>query len=285
MGAPVEFVPREILQPVTTMLDGGRFRTNCGQWTDDTSMALCLATSLIESRGFSAKDQMERYYKWLTTGYLSSKETAFGIGQTVFRALTKYCNALEPYCGSTSHDSAGNGSLMRLAPVPLFYYPDEELMLHYSAESSRTTHGAVECLEANRIFGKMLHSTLCSYTKNDILHSYKRNDISSESLHEICEGNYFEKQEEDIYSTGYVVHTLEAALWCFRKTNSFREALLKAVNLGGDTDTIGAVCGQIAGAFYGVESIPDEWKVHLYKKEFIIDLARQLFYSKENRHL
>lgn len=160
LGAPVEFMPRGSFPPVKALRGGGKFMIAKGQWTDDTSMALCMATSLLECEGFDPLDQMERYYQWATTGYLSSRGYAFGIGKTVGNALTVYHQTKQPYCGRRVPRSAGNGALMRLAPVPLYYYPEMGKIEHYSAESAKTTHGTEECLSANRIFGRMLGMAL-----------------------------------------------------------------------------------------------------------------------------
>ena len=140
LGAPVEFMPPGTFEPVKGFRSGGRFNLDPGQWTDDTSMALCLAESLIECNGFDPKDQMDRYLKWVKDGYLSSTGYCFDIGQTCSRALANYRFTGDPFSGPTHERSAGNGSLMRLAPIPLFYFNDPEKAIYYAGESSRTTH-------------------------------------------------------------------------------------------------------------------------------------------------
>ena len=148
VGTTVEFKPRGTFAPVEDMVGRGPFGLQPGQWTDDTSMALCLASSLIGKDEFHAEDQMLRYVKWRDEGYLSSKGYCFDIGNTVRSALNHYEKTGDPYAGSTDEYSAGNGSIMRLAPIPMFYYPHQDKILHYAGESSRTTHGAHECLDA-----------------------------------------------------------------------------------------------------------------------------------------
>jgi ADP-ribosyl-[dinitrogen reductase] hydrolase len=156
LGTTLEFHPRGTFALQITITGGGPFHLQPGQRTDDTSMALCLATSLREMGGFDARDQMDRYCRWQDEGYLSSTGECFDIGATVAAALARYRRDGNPYAGSDDPYSAGNGSIMRLAPVALYYYPDEELAVHYAAESSRSTHAALECLDACRLLAAML---------------------------------------------------------------------------------------------------------------------------------
>ena len=144
VGTTVEFRARGTFSPVTDMTGGGPFSLNAGEWTDDTSMALCLAASLTEIGIFDAKDQMERYCRWYHQGYLGSNGRCFDIGNTVRSALSKFEATGNPFSGSNDPRSAGNGSIMRLAPIPMFYYPDSQKIWDYSAESSRTTHGSID---------------------------------------------------------------------------------------------------------------------------------------------
>ena len=275
-GATVEFKRPGTFSAPTEMMGGGPFELQPGKWTDDTSMALCLATSLVESKGFDAKDQMDRYLKWHETGYLSSNGTCFDIGRTVYNALRNYKRSREPFSGSTDPKTAGNGCLMRLVPVVLFFYPDRELVLRYSAESSRTTHGAEECLDACRLFGDMLFRTLEGADKEAILLGSPKEIVGSDALKSIALGGYFKKESNEIYATGYVVQSLEAALWSFWNSDSFEQAILTATNLGHDTDTTAAICGQIAGTFYGESAIPSRWLDRLVMKEKIGKLAEML---------
>lgn len=276
LGASVEFSPRGTFPPVTDMVGGGPFGLQPGQWTDDTSMALCLAVSLVEREGFDPHDQMTRYLRWWQEGYPSSTGTCFDIGNTVRRALSRYRETGDPFAGPTDPHSAGNGCIMRLAPIPLFFYPDLEAAAHFAAESARTTHGAQECLDASRLFARMLVRALAGASKEEVLLADRDTFQGRPNIVALARGEYLEKPEEAIVGSGYVVRSLEAALWCFAHTNSFREAVLKAVNLGDDADTTGAVCGQIAGAFYGLAGIPTAWREKVAMKDFIISLADQL---------
>lgn len=155
IGTTVEFMPRGSFPKVTEMTGGGPFGLNAGEWTDDTSMALCLGASLLE-KGFDLHDQIQRYTRWHRHGYMSSTGQCFDIGIATRRALNSYHSTGNPESGSTDPRSAGNGCIMRLAPVPIRYANDLQMAIHLSAEQSKTTHGALECLEASKIFGGIL---------------------------------------------------------------------------------------------------------------------------------
>jgi ADP-ribosyl-[dinitrogen reductase] hydrolase len=267
------------------MVGGGPFNLKPGEWTDDTSLALCLATSLIEKNGFDPVDQIERYCRWRDEGYLSSNGECFDIGNTTNTALDSFNSTGNPFSGPTEPTTAGNGSIMRLAPVPMVYRANMKDVVHYSAESSRTTHGAREAVDACRLFGKQIAMALTGESKEEILFhacdEVMQMDSLSSSIAGIASGDYRTKQDSEIVGSGYVVKSLEAALWCFFKTDNFKDAILKSVNLGDDADTTAAVCGQIAGAFYGMEGIPDEWLARLAKREMIEKMALELFQAKE----
>lgn len=259
VGTTVEFRPRGRFQPLTDMIGGGPFQLEPGQWTDDTAMALCLAASLVELGHFDPDDQMRRYVRWWQEGYMSCTGACFDIGNTVRAALQKYLATGQPYAGSTDTYSAGNGCLMRLAPVPMFFYPNRDAILQFSGDSSRTTHGASECVEASRLFGAMLYQAFSGADKDSILVGHGLNDLESPDLRAVAQVEYRDKSVNEIRGTGYVVASLEAALWCFHRTDNFRDAILAAANLGDDADTTAAICGQIAGAYYGDTGIPGDW--------------------------
>jgi ADP-ribosyl-[dinitrogen reductase] hydrolase len=274
LGAPVEFLPRGTFPPVETLTGGGKFQLKPGEWTDDTSMALCLASSLIEKQAFDPENQMQKYLKWAEDGYLSCKDYCFGMGKTVFQALVRYKKTGAPYSGNTDPKSAGNGCVMRLAPVVLFYYPDHQSVVHFSGESSKTTHGALECIDACRLFGNILFKALSGHPKSEILSADPFFESPGNGLcrniQKIANGNYKSKSSTGISGSGYVVESLEAALWCFYTTETFKEAVLKAVNLGQDADTTAAICGQLAGAYYGIDGISKEWIEKIAMNEFIL---------------
>ena len=279
VGTTVEFSPRGTFEPVTDMVGGGPFRLEPGEWTDDTSMALCLATSLVECNGFDAGDQMRRYTNWYRNGYLSSNGECFDIGNTVTGALHRFEHTGDPFSGSTEPNSAGNGCLMRLAPVPMHYFPDGRATAHFARQSSRTTHGAALCVDACDLFATAVHRALLGQDKETILF-HEFDAIAPESpLAGVASGDYRDKSRDDIRGTGFVLHSLEAALWCFWRHDSFEAAILEAANLGDDADTTAAICGQIAGAYYGESSIPEPWLDRLVMRDDIRDLADRLHHT------
>ena len=284
VGTTVEFRPPGSFPPVTDMVGGGPFRLNPGEWTDDTSMALCLADSLIACGGFDPGDQIERYLRWRDDGYLSSNGRCFDIGITVSDALNRHRDTGEPFAGSTDPNSAGNGSLMRLAPVPLFFASDPEHAIDMSGESSRTTHGAATCVDACRYFGGLILGALRGESKEILLSPgyspvpglWGRLILCPE-IYEIAAGSFESKEPPEIVGSGYVVKSLEAALWAFRKSSTFRDGCLLAVNLGDDADTTAAIYGQIAGAHYGVDGIPATWRENIAEGPLITKLANGLW--------
>jgi ADP-ribosyl-[dinitrogen reductase] hydrolase len=277
VGTTVEFRPRGSFRPVTGMTGGGPFSLEPGQWTDDTSMALCLAASLVERGGFDAADQMQRYCSWMDEGYLSATGECFDIGMTVSAALRRFRETGDPFSGSTHPRTAGNGCLMRLAPVPMFYFGDRDAAIEHAGHSARTTHGAQECVEASRLFGAMLWLALSGADKEEILLGHGITGLQSQRLASIAAGDYRAFDATAIRGNGYVVDSLEASLWCFASTSTFEDAILCAANLGDDADTTAAICGQLAGAFYGVTAIPEQWRSRLAMAGTIRVLADRLF--------
>lgn len=275
VGTTVEFSPRGSFAPVTGMTGGGPFNLQPGQWTDDTSMALCLAESLILKGEFNPADQMARYLNWWQWGYLSSTGSCFDIGMTVRTALQHFADTGNPYSGDTSPRTAGNGSLMRLAPVVLFAYPDVDAAIQLAADSSRTTHGAPEAVESCQLFAALLCSALAGIKKEALLASIGWQP-SEPKLRELASGSLIAKPESQIRGTGYCVDSLEASLWCFFHTDSFEAAVLRAANLGDDADTTAAITGQLAGAYYGVEAIPPAWLAPLAMRADMEEMAIRL---------
>lgn len=277
VGTTVEFRPRGSFALVTGMTGDGPFSLEPGQWTDDTSMALCLAASLVERGGFDAADQMQRYCRWMEGGYLSATGECFDIGMTVSAALRRFQETGDPFSGSTHPRTAGNGCLMRLAPVPMFYFGDRDAAIEHAGHSARTTHGAQECVDASRLFGAMLWLALSGAGKEEILLGHGITELQSQRLASIAAGGYRKFDATAIRGNGYVVDSLEAALWCFAGTPTFEEAILCAANLGDDADTTAAICGQLAGAFYGATAIPEHWRLQLAMAGTIRELADRLF--------
>lgn len=291
VGTTVEFMPPGSFPLVEDMVGGGPFGLNVGEWTDDTSMALCLADSLLTCKGFDAGDQMDRYVRWWKEGYLSSNGRCFDIGGTVSQALRRYQQTGNPLSGSTDPHSAGNGSLMRLAPVPLYFAADAEKAVHWSAQSSKTTHGAVACLDACRYFGGLIVGALRGVTKEELLSEmyspvpglWIRSPLCP-AINAIAMGSFKHKDPPQIKGTGYVVDSLEAALWAFHRSTNFKDGCLMAVNLGHDADTTAAIYGQLAGAFYGVEGIPAPWLERLTMLDHIMQQTQWLYIHSSNSH-
>jgi ADP-ribosylglycohydrolase len=283
VGTTLEFKPPGSFEPVRDMVGGGPFHLRAGEWTDDTSMALCLAESLVERQGFDAQDQMRRYVRWKDEGHYSVKDYCFDIGGTVARALSRFKQTDEPFAGSTDPFTAGNGSIMRLAPVPLAYAGHPAQAIAQAGESSRTTHGAQTAVDACRYLAALIVGALGGAAREELLSehyspladSWKAQPLCPE-IEEIAAGSFKRKSPPEIQGTGYVVQSLEAALWAFHHSTDFAEGCLLAVNLGHDADTTGAVYGQLAGAFYGEQAIPAQWRAKLALRAEIERLADRL---------
>lgn len=293
LGTTVEFSAPGTFQPVEDLVGGGVFQLEAGQWTDDTSMALCLAESLIEQQQFDAADQMRRYVKWFRDGYLSCKGYCFDIGNATREALLAFERTGEPFSGPEDPYTAGNGSIMRLAAVPMRYAAQPEQAVRYAELSSRTTHGAAEAVAACGILAAMVVSALHGAPKAEVLaaEAYRsRRDAAAMSprLAAVLDGSYQHKQPPEIKGSGYVVESLEAALWAFAHSSTYKEGALLAVNLGNDADTTAAVYGQLAGAYYGYAAIPEAWRQQLAMRGRIEHYADQLLaqaYSESARRI
>lgn len=283
VGTTLEFRAPGTFRPISDLVGGGPFNLEPGEWTDDTSMALCLAESLIECGGFDPADQMRRYVRWYREGYLSSNGRCFDIGGTVKSALEQFERTGQAISGSRDPHTAGNGSIMRLAPVPLFFARSPEMAVEISGESSRTTHGARTAVDACRYLGALIVGAVQGTGRDELLSPlyspvpgyWARRPLVSE-IKEIARGSFKTRNPPQIRGTAYVVQSLEAALWAFHRTESFRDGCLAAVNLGEDADTTGAVFGQIAGAFYGYPGIPEPWRTRIAHNDLIDSFARRL---------
>jgi ADP-ribosylglycohydrolase/protein-tyrosine phosphatase len=272
LGTAVEFQAPGSFAPLVDMVGGGSFRLPLGAWTDDTSMALCLAESLIECGGFDPEDQLRRYLRWYRQGYWSSTGVCFDIGNATRAALERFERTGEAFPGDADRDAAGNGPLMKLAPVPLAYAADPAAAVAHAAESARTTHGARQAVDAARYFAAVLVGAL--HGADDLA---PIDALGAEPLHpevaRVAAGSYREKEPPAIEGSGYVVRSLEAALWAVHRTETYADAVLAAANLGDDADTTAAIAGQLAGALYGVEAIPAKWRAALAMRERIEELA------------
>ncbi|CAF3719124.1 unnamed protein product, partial [Rotaria sordida] len=319
LGACVEFRPHEYLtaHPVKNLMGGGTWGLEKGQFTDDTSMALCLATSLIARRDFVPYDQLVRYKWWYQYGYMSSTGKCFDIGAATRQSIIQFEKNQKDFANKTSipidymdflcdqnclsefnvycseAGVAGNGALMRLAPVPLFFYRNPKKAVEYAGISGKITHGDDKVYDACRFYAALIIGALQHKSKNELLKEtfYTENKtwFGDKDLHpdirKISDGSYKKKRgyEDGIRGKGYIISALEAALWAFwSDEDSFEKGVLKAINLGDDTDTTAAIYGQLAGAYYGYKALPEEWLEHMYGKRFIKCLSKWIVYEGEN---
>lgn len=271
LGTTLEFASRDTRPHQSEITGGGPFNLRPGQWTDDTSMALALADSLLSVGEYDPTDLMDRFVSWWKEGAYSSTGTCFDIGVTTSSALDMYIALGRPEIGSHSPDTAGNGSIMRLAPAVLYGFPDVDTAADIAVRQCKTTHGAAECLEACDIMARILVSHIWGRPIEDFRGRYHSSGIKN-----IASRGWTGKSRDAIKSTGYVVDTLEAALWADARTENFEQALILAVNLAGDADTIGAVTGQICGARYGMAGIPKRWLEKIHDLDVIVDMAERL---------
>ena len=300
MGFPVQFFSREQAKTanVTKMLAHWTGNYPAGTWSDDTSLSLALADSLGETDSIDYDDIMRRFLLWLEGGSYTPKGKTFDIGQTCFNAIERFKKGVPPLeCGGQKERECGNGSLMRISPL-VFYIqkkfgerafenPQVFELIH---NVSRLTHAHPIALLGCDIFVAMLFSLLNGTEKEKaLLFAYEKALSFVEQNPEYKEAfskydrllapDFCTLPEGKIASTGYVVDTLEAAVWCFLTTDSYRECILKVVNLGGDTDSIGAVAGAMAGLYYAdslEKGIPEEWKELLQNKELLMSVAEKL---------
>jgi ADP-ribosyl-[dinitrogen reductase] hydrolase len=256
LGTTLEFSARDSQAHHSEMTGGGPFRLQPGVWTDDTQMALALADSLLACEGLDEHDLMNRFLSWYRDGEYSPTGRCFDIGIATSQALNRFERTGDPIGGSTDPLSAGNGCLMRLAPVALFHADDEAAAALAAERQSATTHAAAECVEASAWFARLLVRAIQGRPKTEVLatpHS------GSGKVAALAAGSWRGKERAQIRSSGYVIDSLEAALWAVGTTATFEDAVALAVNLGDDADTVGAITGQLAGAVYGAAAIPDRW--------------------------
>jgi ADP-ribosyl-[dinitrogen reductase] hydrolase len=280
LGAAVEFAAPGTFAAVSGYRGGGPHGLGPGEWTDDTSMALALADS-IAAAGWDLNDQAARYVEWWRTGKYSVNSRLFDIGVTTRAALGRFERSGDARrSGDPSESASGNGSIMRLAPVPIAFagwFPDRLAdLIARAVESSIPTHASPQCLSACAGLAVLLAGLADGLPREVVLDPdwpVWRQVAALRPLHPAVEGilrgSYRAKAPPAIRGSGYVVDCLEAALWAFAGAASFPEAILRAVNLGDDADTTGAVCGQLAGACWGESGIPPEWLSGLARRDQI----------------
>ncbi len=297
VGTTLEFCTRDAKPRLDDMVGGGPFNLPPGGWTDDTSMALALADSLAARGALDCHDLMDRFVRWWRHGDYSHTGHCFDIGITTRQALEKYQETGDPCAGSTDPDTAGNGSLMRLAPVALRFWNDRPRLIATAACQSRTTHGAEEAVDACRAFAELLADAIAGSSRAGLLaprsfngteavggrpgcaHPEDTGRAWTKAIAAIMNGRWRGRPRNEISSSGYVVDTLEAALWSVARTGDFRNAVLLAANLADDADTVAAMTGQLAGALYGLSSIPDDWLERVAWKDRLLVAGRRLLPS------
>ncbi len=285
LGAQVEFKVPGTFEHVSELKDGGTHHLEAGGWTDDTSMALCMAMSLIERHEYDERDILKKFLRWYRTGYLGSNGRCFDIGMTTSKSLKKYERDGKFATNKINEQEAGNGALMRLTPIPLFYAHDPLKALIKSGESSALTHRSPQSIDSCRYFGGLIVGALNGEPKEKLLHQYyspvadywDKYDLDA-TVKYVISGSYKTKNPPEIKAGGYVIDTLEAALWAFYHSISFEDGCIKAVNLGNDADTVGAVYGQLAGAYYGVDKIPSRWLDKIARRSLIEHISKELFF-------
>lgn len=292
LGVPVEFCSREELDetPVTDMMGFGSYPVPAGAWSDDTSMTLAALDSLAKNK-VDYDEIMENFVRWCSEDAYTPTGEMFDIGRTCLTAIRNYLAtdgkpALE--CGLTDEHSNGNGSLMRIHPFVLYAFAKNlpfgewlELVKKGSAITHAHDRSELGCL----IYAFVLYHLLADHSKSALEHGLVRAECHLKDCAEISyysrifKSDFASLTRDEIRSTGYVVDTLEAALWCVLTTNDYKSCVLKAVNLGEDTDTVAAVAGGLAGILYGYDSIPEEWRDTLIKKDYIEELCESAYKS------
>jgi ADP-ribosylglycohydrolase len=291
LGAAVEFQPRGTFPPVTGYRAGGPHALGPGEWTDDTSMALALADSLA-SVGWDLNDQANRYVAWYRDGTYSVNGRCFDIGGATAAGLQAYLRSGDAAtAGGTAERSAGNGSIMRLSPVPIFFaahYPDRvDELLRHGYDSSLPTHRVTQATSACAYMTLVLAALLAGESRQTVLDPdwpilarlFATIDVHPE-VRAVIDGG-FRREPPEIRGSGYVVRSLEAGLWALNRSDDFESAVLAAVNLGDDADTTGAVAGQFAGAFWGRSGIPAGLLDGLAQREMIEGEARRLIAARQ----
>lgn len=260
LGTTLEFQKRDSYEHITDLIGGGVFNLKAGEWTDDTSMALALADTLIY-HGMEQIEILKNFTSWRDDGKFSHNNKCFDIGHGTSAAITQFIASdfKQRICGNPHPLNSGNGGIMRMAPAVLYANSNEEAV-KFSKMQSETTHNSKDCLDYAGALGDELWRLI--NTDEDVKPT-------------LCEDMTL-KPRALIRSTGYVLDTYEASWWAVMNTNNFKDAVLMAVNLGDDADTVGAVCGQIAGAKYGFSSIPKEWVEKIAWRNYIMNVIETL---------
>lgn len=288
LGVPVEFQSRQSLSqnPVTNMRAYGTHQQPAGTWSDDSSLAFCLAESLCN--GYQIEDIAQKFQDWRYNAYWTAHEEVFDIGITTSKAIANLKRGVAPQeAGGKDERSNGNGALMRI--LPLIFYSQSfgiEERFRLTQETASLTHGHIRSILACFIYNEYALELIKGSTKQEAYQNMQKRVLAfcREQAIDIQELTNFDRllrediqslNEEDIYSSGYVLHTLEASLWCLLRQDNYADTVLAAVNLGEDTDTTACVVGGLAGILYGTEGIPEDWQKCLARLADIEDLAKR----------
>ena len=287
-------------QMVQKLDEFGNVKTDIGQWSDDLALALCLAESLVTCGEHNPRNQRKKYRDWLVEGYMTATGVAYGSGRTMRTAVEAFDK--EPFAyftGEIEGGKIGNGSVMRLAPIPMFYVNDKRMAVEIAIDSSRVTHSDPVCLDVCAIFAEMLWKALNGYAKEDILarsqfliaqfenegHEFVSSDIGIKLAHRnwnkvILEDEIDMLSNVKVEASGYAPKSMEAGVWCFAVTDNFVDGMKLAISLGGDTDSTGSIYGQLAGAHYGLDAIPRSWRDCLMKGRLVTEFAQKLYNNR-----
>lgn len=286
LGAPVEFQPRDSFPPVTDMLLCETWDLPAGSFTDDGSMMLCLAASIVNAGGIQdPANVLAHYFAWYAEGYMSVNGNCFDIGYTTRAALEDYAERGILEAETVDEFQAGNGSVMRLAPIPVVFYNQPlECIWAQGAASSRTTHASAAAVWGCGLWATLTALAILGRSKAEMIRWIRdipyNSDINISAYpigwKRVLDCRFLTAERDDILSGGYVVDSCEAALWAFFRTETFAEGACLAVNLGKDTDTVGAIYGILAGAFYGYEGIPPHWLATLQMSDTVAEVWRDL---------
>ncbi len=288
MGVPTEFCIREKLleNPVTKMIGYGAHSVPAGSWSDDTSMTLCLIDSINNKSDIDYFDIMNNFKDWVELGKYTPEGKVFDIGRTCLKAINNYKNNSNPIdCGLKDINFNGNGSLMRILPLAYYIYykniTDEKEIINLVNNISSLTHAHEISRLGCYIYIKYVLYLLNGYDKHESYNKIKKLNLKSYSKESVEVYKRILKEDiskyslDDISSSGYIVDTLEASLWVLLNTDNYKDAIIVSINLGNDTDTIGAICGSMAGIIYGLYNIPEKWIKTLIKKEYIFELLNK----------
>ncbi|MFH6986199.1 O-acetyl-ADP-ribose deacetylase [Flavobacterium collinsii] len=296
LGVPVEFYCRSDLKenPVSEMIGFGTHHQPAGTWSDDSSLAFCLAESLCND--YDLSDIARNFVKWYNTELWTPHGKVFDIGIATRNAIHNIGKGHEPeLCGGFEEKDNGNGSLMRILPLAFYLKNEKDIEVIYKKvkEVSSITHAhfrsgfacfiyVVYCLELLKANDKREAYRRMQDVVADFLREKKFNPLELQLFDRILKNNIAEYPENEIHSSGYVLHSLEASLWCFLNWSSYEKTVLKAVNLGGDTDTTAAITGGLAGIYYGIDNIPQKWILGVARKNDIDDLCERLSLKLKN---